>query len=41
MLGHGHISCYSDYVLSSSVSIYRTLIAILLRDYDAAILYHR
>ena len=40
MLGHGHISHYSEYVLSSTLSIYRTLIAIVLRDYDAAFLYH-
>ena len=37
MLGHGHIShIYSEYVLSSTLSIYSTLIAIMLRDYDAA-----
>ena len=39
MLGRGHIS-YSEYVLSSTLSIYSTLIAIVLRDYDAAFLYH-
>ena len=38
MLGHGHISHYSEYVLSSTLSIYSTLIAIVLRDYDAAFL---
>ena len=30
----------SIYVLSSTLSIYSTLIAIVLRDYDAAFLYH-
>ena len=39
MLGHGHISHYSEYVLSSTLTIYSTLIAVVLRDYDAAILY--
>ena len=41
MLGRSHISHYSEYVLSSTLSIYSTLIAIVLRDYDAAFLYHR
>ena len=36
MLGRGHISHSSEYVLSSTLSIYSTLIAIVLRDYDAA-----
>ena len=36
MLGGSHISYYSEYVLSSTLSI-----AIVLRDYDAAFLYHR
>ena len=40
MLGHGHISHFSEYVLSSTLSIYSTLIAIVLRDYDAAFRYH-
>ena len=40
MLGRGHISHYSEYVLSSSLSIYSTLIAIVKRDYDAAFRYH-
>ena len=40
MLGRGHISHYREYVVST-VSIYSTLIAIMLRGYDAAILYHR
>ena len=39
MLGRGHISHCSEYVLSSTLSIYSTLIAVVLRDYDAAILY--
>ena len=41
MLGYGHISHYSEYVISSTLSIYSTLIAFVLRDYDAAFLYHR
>ena len=41
MLGHGHISHFSEYVLSSTLSIYSTLVAIVFRDYDAAFLYHR
>ena len=32
MLGRGHICHYSEYVLSSTLSIYSTLIAIVLRD---------
>ena len=40
MLGRGHISHFSEYVLSSTLSIYSTLIAIVLRDYDAAFRYH-
>ena len=40
MLGHGHISHYGDYVVSSTLLIYSTWIAIVLRDYDAAFLYH-
>ena len=36
MLGYGHTSHYSEYVLSSTLSIYSTLIAIVLMDYDAA-----
>ena len=39
-LGRGHISHFSEYVLSSTLSIYSTLIAIVLRDYDAASRYH-
>ena len=38
MLGCGRISHFSVYVLS--LSIYSTLIAIVLRDYDAAFRYH-
>ena len=40
MLGYGHICHYSEYVVSSVLSIYITLISIVLRDYDAAFLYH-
>ena len=36
MLEHDHISHFSEYVLSSTLSIYSTLTAIVLRDYDAA-----
>ena len=32
ILGRGHISHYSEYVLSSTLSIYCILIAIVLRD---------
>ena len=39
-LGHAHISHYSKYVISSTLSIYSSLIAIVLRDYDADFLYH-
>ena len=39
MLGRGHVSHYSEDVLFSTLSIYSTLIAIVLRDYDAAFLY--
>ena len=38
MLGRGHIRHYSEDVLYSTLSIYSTLIAIVLRDYDAAFL---
>ena len=43
MLGCGHISLYIEYthVLYSTLSIYSTFIAIALRDYDDAFLYHR
>ena len=40
MLERGHISHYNEDVLYSTFSIYRTLIAIVLRDYDTAFLYH-
>ena len=40
VLGRDHISHYSEYVLSCTLSIYSTLIAIVLRDYDAAFRYH-
>ena len=36
VLGRGHIRhYYSEYALSSTLSIYSTLIAIVLRDYNA------
>ena len=35
----GHINHYSEYVFSFNLSIYSTLIAIVLRDYDAAYLF--
>ena len=41
MLGRGPISHYSEFVVSSTLSIYSTLVAIVSRDYDAAFLYHR
>ena len=37
MLGRGRVSHFSEYVLSSTLSIYSTLIVIMLRDYDAAL----
>ena len=40
MFGRGHISLYTEYVVSSTLSIYFTLIALVLRDYEAAFLYH-
>ena len=40
MIERGHISHYSDYVLSSTLSTYKTLIAIVLRDYDTDFLNH-
>ena len=33
-----HTSHYGDYALSSTLSIYSTLIAIVLKDYNAAFL---
>ena len=41
MLGRGHKSHYSEFVVSSALSIYSTLLSIVLRDYDAAFPYHR
>ena len=41
MIGRGNISHFCEYVVSSTLSIYITLIAIVLRDCDAAFLYHR
>ena len=40
ILGHGYISHYSEYALSSALSIYITLIAIVLSEYNAAFLCH-
>ena len=40
VLRHGHRNHFSEYALSSTLSIYSTLIAIVLRDYDAAFRYH-
>ena len=40
-LGRGHKSHYSEYVLSSTLSINSTLIVFVLRDYDAAYLFDR
>ena len=40
MLWRGHISHYSEYVLSSPLSIYSTDCYCVKRDYDAAFLYH-
>ena len=34
MLGYGHLSHYSEYAVSSTLSIYSTLVAIVSRDYD-------
>ena len=39
VLGPCHISHYSEFVLSSTLSIYSTFIAIVLRDCDAAYLF--
>ena len=39
MLGYGHISHYSEYIVSSILSIYSTLIAIVLRDYMTLLSY--
>ena len=40
LIGGGHISQYSEYVVTSTLSIYSTLVAIMLRDYVAAFLFH-
>ena len=40
-LGHAHISQNSKYVICSNLSIYSSLIAIVLRDYDADFLCNR
>ena len=40
VLGHDHISYYSEYALSSTLSIYSTLIDIVLREYNAAFQCH-
>ena len=40
MLGRGFISHYSEYTLSSALSIHITLIDIVLREYNAAFLCH-
>ena len=40
MLERCHVSQYSKYVLSSSLSIYSTMIDIVLRHYDASFLCH-
>ena len=39
MLDRGNISHYSEYALSSTLSIYSTLIDIVLREYNVAFLY--
>ena len=40
MLRRGHISHYSEYVLSPTRSIYSAMSAIVVRGFDAAFLYH-
>ena len=40
MLGRGHISHYSAHVLSSTLSKCSTLLAIVIRNYDAVFLFH-
>ena len=40
MLGCGYMGHYSEYALSSTLSIYITLIAIVLREYNTAFLRH-
>ena len=41
VLERGHISYHIEILLSSTLSIYCAFIAIVVRDYDAAVLYHR
>ena len=41
MLGRGRVRHYSENVLSSTLSIYNILVAIVLRDYYAAFLHYR
>ena len=38
LLGRGHISHYSEYALSFTLSIYSSLIAIVFKDCNAAFL---
>ena len=38
MLGRGYMSHFSEYALSSTLSIYNTLNAIVLMEYNAAFL---
>ena len=40
VLGRGHIRHFSEYALSSTISIYSTLIVIVLWDYTAVFLCH-
>ena len=40
ILGCGYLSHYSEYALPSTLSIYITLIAIVLSEYNAAFLCH-
>ena len=39
MLGYGHLSHYSEYAVSSTLSIYSTLVVIVSRDYDMLLSY--
>ena len=38
LLGRGCVSHYSEYALSSTLSIYSSLIAIILKDYNVGFL---
>ena len=40
MLGCGYMGHYSEYALSSDLSVCITMIAVVLREYDAAFLCH-